>query len=331
MPRATIHDVAAAAGVSVATVSKAVNGRYGVAAATVDRVLAVVRELGYESSLIASSMRSRRTGVIGVLVAGFEPFSAEILKGVGMALRDTHFDVMAYSGAHEGSIEGWERRSLSRLSGSLIDGVIMVTPSVVNVAADVPIVAVDPHTGPAQLPTVESDSFTGARQAARYLVELGHRRIGFISGRPDLRSSALRDAGYRRTLLDAGIPFDQSLVAVGRYERDTSRELAHEMLSRSDRPTAIFAANDLSAIAVIEAAAELGLSVPGDLSVIGFDDVPEASQHSPALTTVRQPMGRLGVVAANLLVRLMSGEVPDETHILLPTVLVPRATTAPLR
>ena len=164
--RPTITDVAAAAGVSVATVSKAVNGRYGVASETADRVLAVVAELGYESSLIASSMRSRTTGVIGVLVADFEPFSAEILKGVGQALRDSRYDLLAYSGSHS-TAEGWERRSLSRLSGTLIDGAIMVTPTVVNVGTEVPVVAIDPHTGPADLPTVESDSYGGALQATR--------------------------------------------------------------------------------------------------------------------------------------------------------------------
>jgi len=142
--RPTITDVAAAAGVSVATVSKAVNGRYGVASETVDRVLAVVAELGYESSLIASSMRSRKTGVIGVLVAGFEPFSAEILKGVGQALDDSRYDLLAYSGSHS-TAEGWERRSLSRLSGTLIDGAIMVTPTVVNVGTEVPVVDRSPH------------------------------------------------------------------------------------------------------------------------------------------------------------------------------------------
>ena len=186
--RATINDVAAAAGVSVSTVSKAVHGRYGVAPDTMRRVLDVVERLGYQSSLGASSMRSHRTGVIGVLVPAFEPFSAEILKGVGAAVRGTGFDLLAYSGSQDGTGEGWERRSVSRLSGTLIDGVIMVTPSVVNVSGEVPIVAIDPHTGPADLPTVESDSFHGAQLATRYLIELGHTRIGFVSGRPDLRS-----------------------------------------------------------------------------------------------------------------------------------------------
>lgn len=329
--RTTIHDVAAAAGVSVATVSKAVNGRYGVSPDTVQRVLAAVTDLGYESSLVASSMRARRTGVIGVLVAGFEPFSAEVLKGVGAALRDSRLDLLAYSGSQSASNEGWEKRSLSRLSGTLVDGVIMVTPSVVNVTADVPVVAIDPHTGPADLPTVESDSFAGARHAVAYLISLGHRRIGFVAGRPDLRSSILREAGYRHALEDAGIPFDRSLVGVGRYDRDIARDAATVLLQRPDRPTAVFAANDVSALTVLKVAAERGLAVPEDLSVVGFDDIPDASQSTPALSTVRQPMQRLGAEALTMLLELMGGSELAQTHRRLPTVLVPRATTAPPR
>jgi len=327
--RPTINDVAAAAGVSVATVSKAVNGRYGVAPRTVEHVLRVVHELGYESSLIASSMRSHRTGVIGVLVADFEPFSTEILKGVSTGLREHPFELLAYSGSRQAEGQGWERRSLSRLSGTLIDGVIMVTPTVVNITAEVPIVAIDPHTGPADLPTVESDSFGGAREAVRFLVELGHTRIGFIAGRPDLRSSIAREAGYRRALADAGLPIDPALIGVGRYEQDASREAALALLSRPDRPTAIFAANDLSAIAIIGVAGELGIAVPHELSVIGFDDIPEATQLALPLTTVRQHMQTLGAAATGLLMTLMAGETPDATHLRLPTRLVPRATTAP--
>ncbi|MBT1003536.1 LacI family transcriptional regulator [Paenarthrobacter sp. DKR-5] len=327
--RATIRDVAEAAGVSVSTVSKAVNGRYGVAVEMTERILRIARELGYESSLVASSMRSRKTGVIGVLVAGFEPFSAEILKGVGSALSGSGYDLLAYSGSRQSSSEGWERRSLSRLSGTLIDGAIMVTPTVVNVSAEVPIVAIDPHTGRVDLPTVESDSLGGARSATRFLMELGHRRIGFVAGRPDLRSAAAREAGYRHALSEAGIPFDPSLVVVGNYETESAREAAHRLLSRPDRPTAVFAANDLSAIVVVEVARELGLEVPRDLSVVGFDDIPEAARHALPLTTVRQPMGRIGAAAAALVVALMNGETPETTQIKMPTRLIPRATTAP--
>jgi LacI family transcriptional regulator len=328
--RVTIRDVADAAGVSIATVSKAVNGRYGVSPETSARVMDAVTSLGYESSIVASSMRSRRTGVIGVLVADFEPFSAEVLKGVGLALAGTDYDLLAYSGSHREGI-GWERRSLSRLSGTLIDGAIMVTPTVVTASAEIPIVAVDPHTGRADLPTVESDSFDGAQQAVGALVELGHRRIGLIAGRPDLRSAQARDAGYRSALAAAGIAFDPALVAVGRYEVDVSRAAALEMLSRPDRPTAIFAANDLSALSILDVARELGLDVPGDLSIIGFDDVPEAARASPGLSTVHQPMQRLGAAAAQLVLSLMRDEPLETTHVVLPTRLVLRGTTAPPR
>ena len=329
--RTTINDVAAAAGVSVATVSKAVNGRYGVASATVARVLSVVQELGYESSLVASSMRSRRTGVIGVLIADFEPFSAEILKGVGTELQDSHYDLLAYAGSRQVEGPGWERRSLQRLSGTLIDGAIIVTPTVVSASADIPVVAIDPHAGRADLPTVESDSFSGARQATQYLIDLGHTRIGFMGGRPDLRSAALREAGYRRALSDAGIAYDASLVRDGHYELRAAREATASLLRASSPPTAVFAANDLSGIAIVQVAAELGVDVPGDLSVVGFDDIPEASQMTPPLTTIRQPMQSLGATAARMVVALMAGETPEMTHILLPTRLVPRATTAPPR
>lgn len=329
--RATIHDVAREAGVSVATVSKAVNGRYGIATETAQRVMDAVERLGYESSLVASSMRARRTGVVGVLVADFEPFSAEVLKGVGASLHDSQLDLLAYSGARQPGGEGWERRSLSRLSGTLIDGAIMVTPTVVSANSDIPIVAVDPHTGRADLPTVESDNYGGALMGTRHLIELGHRRIGFVAGRPDLRSSSLREAGYRQALSEAGIPFNPDLVQVGRYEPDAARERASSLLSSDSPPTAIFAANDISAIAVLKLALSLGLSVPDDLSIVGFDDVPEASRLPIPLTTVRQTMQHLGSEAVRLLLTLMNGDPLESTHVQLPTSLVTRASTAPPR
>jgi len=331
--RPTIHDVAAAAGVSVATVSKAVNGRYGIAPATVERVMAEVARLGYESSLVASSMRSRRTGVIGVLVADFEPFSSEVLKGVSTALRTAGdaYDLLAYSGSRQGRHDGWERRSLSRLSGTLVDGAILVTPTVLTTATSIPVVAVDPHTGRGDLPSVEGDSYGGALLAVQHLVELGHRRIGFLAGREDLRSASLRAAGYRRALADAGLPHDPALTRAGDFELSTARRAAHSLLTADRPPTAVFAANDLSAIALLRTADELGVSVPDDLSVVGFDDIPEAARARPGLTTVRQPIQRLGVVATETLLALLRGDEPAGGTVQLPTRLVVRGTTAPPR
>ncbi len=168
--RVTIGDVAKAAGVSVATVSKVINDRYGVSAATASRVKAVVSELGYESSLIARSLRSHRTNVLGVLVADIEPFSAELLKGVARAIKSSGYELIVYSGGGHGvEHAGWERRSVSRLSGTLADGIIIVTPTVDDVGEAGPIVAVDPHRGDSTMPNVHSDNLAGAITAMEYL------------------------------------------------------------------------------------------------------------------------------------------------------------------
>src|SRR4051794_32763452 len=172
--RVTIRDVAARAGVSVATVSKVINQRYGVAADTTARVQAVISELGYEASLVAQSLRNHRTNVIGILVADLEPFSAELLKGAADAIRGSGFELVVYSaGGRPGDMVGWERRYLSRLSGTLVDGAVLVTPTVVDVRYGAPVVAVDPHTGSSGFPTVDADNLRGARLATEHLLGLG--------------------------------------------------------------------------------------------------------------------------------------------------------------
>ena len=326
--RATITDVARAAGVSVATVSKVINGRYGVAAKTTERVQQVVGDLGFESSLVARSLRSHRTNVIGILVAEFEPFSTEILKGAGQAITGTGYELLAYSGGgRAGENTGWERRYLSRLSGTLIDGAILVTPTIRGTGGPVPVVAIDPHAGAARMPTVGTDNFNGAVLATEHLIGLGHRRIGFLGGREDLESSLLREEGYRAALRAAGIDVDPALVRNGGYRRQTAIGPARELLTLPDRPTAIFAANDLSAIGTMDVARELGLTVPDDVSVIGFDNVPESALTHPPLTTVAQPIQQMGFEAVHLLLRLLAGTGGIETHVQLPAELVTRGST----
>ncbi|MGN8244587.1 LacI family DNA-binding transcriptional regulator [Cellulomonas soli] len=324
--RVTITDVAQEAGVSVATVSKVINGRDGIARATVAHVQAVVERLGYESSLVARGMRSSRTHTLGVLVAEFEPFTSEILKGVGAALAETDWALLAYTGGSPHR-SGWERRYLNRLSGTLIDGAILVTPTVVDADADVPVVAVDPHTGPGAMATVDSDNLGGATLATRHLLELGHRRIGLLGGRPDLESSALREAGYRQALQEAGIAVDPALMHVAEYRREAAEKPLVAMLGLDDPPTAVFAANDLSAMGILEAAARLGIRVPEDLSVVGFDDIPEAAATTPGLTTIRQEIQGLGRAAVGLLLEMLADPTVEPSHVRLPTRLVVRGST----
>jgi LacI family transcriptional regulator len=328
--RVKMSDVARTAGVSVATVSKVVNGRWGVAQRTVDHVQQVIEQLGYEASLGAQSLRSHRTNVLGILVAEFEPFSTELLKGASTEVKSTDYELLAYTAGARGAMVGWERRSLARLSGTLIDGAILVTPTVVETKEGFHVVAIDPHTGPTGMPTIDSDNFAGAVLATNYLLSLGHRRIGFIGGRPDLESARLREAGFRSAMAEAGVTVDETLVRIGGYRIETAEGPARELLSRAERPTALFAANDLSAIATMTAAQGLGLTVPDDLSVIGFDNVPESAMASPPLTTIRQPLQQMGAEALRLLVDLLAG-IERETHVRLPTDLVVRASCTPPR
>lgn len=327
--RVTIRDVAAQAGVSVATVSKVLNQRYGVAATTLARVQAVIEELGYEASLVAQSLRNHRTNVIGILVADLEPFSTELLKGAADAIRGSGFELVVYSaGGRTGDPAGWEKRYLSRLSGTLVDGAVLVTPAVsLEAVPGTPVVAVDPHTGPSAVPTVDSDSLRGAQLATEHLLELGHRRIAFLTGRPDLQSAQLRKTGYLRALDAAGVPVVEDLIRAGAYDPGTSAASARDLLTGPDRPTAVFAANDISAIATVEAARELGLRVPEDLSVVGFDNVPESVLCTPPLTTVDQPIREMGRRAITLLIALINGEEIDRTHLTLDTGLVVRGST----
>jgi LacI family transcriptional regulator len=219
---------------------------------------------------------------------------------------------------------GWERRYLSRVSGTLCDGALLVTPSSVDVTFGAPVVAVDHNAGSSSLPSVDSDNFNGAVTATEYLLALGHRRIGFLAGRSDLESGRLRKQGYRHALETAGVAVDPALIRAGEFQPESAEDAARQLLTSGGEPTAIFAANDVSALATISVARSLGLRVPDDLSVIGFDNVPESALSDPPLTTIEQPIQQMGLDATRLLIDLIEGEEVPSTHTMLPTKLVVR-------
>ena len=315
----------------MATVSKVINNRYGVAAATMAHVLSIVEEMGYESSLVARSLRNHKTNVIGILVADFEPYSTEVLKGAARAVHGSGYELVAYSGGGLATRKGsWEQRYLSRLGGTLIDGAIIVTPTVVEATAEVPIVAIDAHRGMSDsLHTIDADNLEGGRLAAEHVLALGHRRIGFISGRQDLESAHQRERGVREALQARGLSLDDALIRCGEFESEPSRVAARDLLALADRPTAIVAANDISAIATLEVAQSMGLRVPDDLSIIGFDNIPESVLTEPTRSTIRQPIQEMGRLGIEVLLALMRGETPTHRHLSLPTTLVARQSTAP--
>ncbi len=201
-------------------------------------------------------MRSRRTNVIGILVADIEPFSAELLKGAARAHPGHRLraDRLLRQRPRQGALRAGSGATSPGSAARSPTGSSSSRPTVVDVDDAAPIVIVDPHTGPPSLPTVHADNLAGAITATEHLIGLGHRRIGFLAGRPDLESARLREQGYRDALAAAGIALDPQLVGVGEYELETSEEPARRLLQLDEPPTAIFAANDLSAMQTMHVA-----------------------------------------------------------------------------
>jgi LacI family transcriptional regulator, galactose operon repressor len=323
----TIRDVAEAAGVSISTVSRVLNDKDDVAPHTYQRVQDVIQELGYASSLAARSMRSRRTNVIGLIVPDVtDSFSIQVMKGVNQAIFELNYDLIIYTSGSIKKRSAAEREQyfVSLLNGSVTDGVIIVTPTATSFSTAAPIVTIDPNNECPECIMIMATNHAGALAATEYLIGLGHRRIGFIGGRPDLRSAQQRLDGYQDALRQAEIPLDLDLIAEGDFSTETGSLCAREVLSLSNPPTAIFAANDQSAIGAIEAAREMGLRIPDDLSVVGFDNIPEAAYVHPALTTVDQFIDQMGHLATEMLIGLIQGDPQESDLHLMPTQLVVR-------
>jgi len=328
----TIQDVAKEAGVSVSTVSRVLNAKVDVASDTQERVLSVIDELGYTSNLAARSMRSRRNNLLGLVVPdiGF-PYSIEIMKGVDRAIAESVFDLLLYTtgGIHKPGTASREHHYVSLLNNSLTDGVLVVASSASEFVTHAPIVAVDPHLIDPNYPSVQGMNYHGALEAVDYLLDLGHRRIGFIGGRPEIMSSGRRLKGYRDALTQAGIEIDESLMLPGDFSTQTGYERALQLLSLSSPPTAIFASNDQSAIGVLQAAGEIGLHIPDNLSLIGFDNISEAEYLG--LTTVDQHLAEMGYVATQMLIKLVNGEELDSKVHKMPTKLIERKSCKELK
>jgi DNA-binding LacI/PurR family transcriptional regulator len=326
----TITQLAELAGVSTATVSKVVNGRSEVAPETRALVEGLIRRHGYR--------RQRRRVTASALVevvfhALGGDYPIEMIKGVDQVAREHHLavvisDMQQRSGPGPGWIEG----VLSRRPA----GVIAVFSGLTGeqrdqlVTRDIPIVLLDPSGDPGPgVPSVGAGNWSGGLSATRHLLDLGHRRIAVITGPDWALSSRARLDGYRTALDLAGVPVDPELIGSGDFIIEGGLAQAHRLLRLPDPPTAIFACNDGEAVGVYRAAYELGLRIPGDLSVVGFDDLPSVQWAVPPLTTVRQPLTEMAATATAMLMKLAQGEPLAQTRVELGTELIVRASTAP--
>ncbi|MEU2111012.1 LacI family DNA-binding transcriptional regulator [Streptomyces sp. NPDC019507] len=328
MGRITLAQVAEKAGVSISTVSKVLNGRQDVAAPTRVKVERLLETHAYRRT----ARSSREAPLIEIVFHELDSIWAmELIRGVeNVAKANQASVVLTESGTRHSPAPDWVEGVLQRRP----IGVVLVfsaLPQEVKQqlrARSIPFVIIDPAGDPdPDVPSVGSANWNGGLAATRHLIELGHRRIGIITGPEDMLCSLARLDGYRSAMSMAGLEAGPGLVRYGDFHVEGGFDRAMEMLRLPEPPTAIFAGSDLQALGVLEAARVNGLCVPHDLSVVGYDDVPVARWSSPALTTVHQPLRQMAEEAAHMLLRLRTGE-PSATRLELATSLVLRNSTA---
>jgi LacI family transcriptional regulator len=322
---ANIQDVAKAAGVSVSTVSRVINGKVDVAKETQDRILLVIDQLGYATNLAARSMRSQKKNLIGLLMPDIAyPFAFEVMKGVNKAIAESEFDLLVYTtgNVRKSGRAFAEQKYVSLLVNSITDGVVIVAPVSGEFKVDAPLVSIDPAMSNPSYFAVHATNYQGSVDAMEYLLGLGHHRIGYISGRKELESSNRRLSGYQDSLKKAGIPIDDQLIASGDYTTETGIEATRQLLSLDYPPTAIFASNDQMAMGVIQVAQEKGLRIPEDLSLIGFDNIAESKYLG--LTTVDQFIFDMGYMATQMVIQIINGRSLDYQSYKVQTKLIVR-------
>ena len=331
MGRKTIDDVAAAAGVSIKTVSRVINDEPGVRSETRGRVRDAILALRYRPSLSARSLAGKRSHLLGLVYDNPSAnYVFDVQSGAMARCRDGHLRLFIQSCNDLG--EDRVEEVTAMVDQTHVDGLVVTPPlssdqALITTleARRLPFVRLAPDDWDRGGPCVVMDDEAAAREMTEHLLALGHRRIGFVAGHPDHPSSRLRRQGFERALASAGLggqPVEQ-----GRNDVASGTDAGRRLLGRSHRPTAIFASNDDMAAGVVQAARELGIDVPGQLSVAGFDDSQIASIVWPELTTVRQPTYEMAFTAAGLLIDLVNGRaVPDVTE--LAYTLVLRGSTA---
>jgi len=309
--RVSIKDIAKAAGVSHSTVSRALTDSPLVKAETKARIQRLAQEMGYTPNAIARSLVTQQTRTVGVVVTTItDPFIAEVVQGIEDTAHENDYAVILSSSAAE---PDREIAAVEMLRAKRVDSVIVTSSRVGALYLEhlerigVPVVLVNNHNEKSGRYTfsVSVDNQHGGCLATRHLIEGGHRRIAYVSGPADHSDNAGRLAGYRQALDEAGIAFDPALVVLGNGRLDSGERALLALRSLDRPPTAVFCYNDMTAIGLLSAARGAGLSVPEDLALVGFDDIPLAHHINPCLTTIAQPQRDMGRRAMNMALALM--------------------------
>ncbi|MBC7231972.1 MAG: LacI family DNA-binding transcriptional regulator [Chloroflexi bacterium] len=333
---ATMKDVAQAAGVSVTTVSHVINETRYVSEELRERVLKAMEDLHYHPNTLARSLRQGISHTIGLIVPdNANPFFADVARVV-----ETHGFKAGYSTIlcnSDGQLEK-ELTYVNVLLAKKVDGVIFIAANsqsehiALLTEQKIPVVIADRHMPDVEVDVVLVDNYRGGYLATEYLISLGHHRIGCITGPSDTTPGADRVRGYKDALTFAGLPIDKNLIVRGDFRYAGGASGAQKLLDLKEPPTAIFACNDAMAMAAMAVIRERGLAIPDDISIVGFDDIPQASFTSPPLTTVAQPIQDIGRIATDLLIERMSGSTSRPyQRIILDVKLVIRGSCAPRR
>ncbi|HEX5858807.1 MAG TPA: LacI family DNA-binding transcriptional regulator [Microbacterium sp.] len=327
--RVTLKQIAAQTGVSMTTISKVLNGAVDVSSATRARVEAHLRQSGYRRR----NSRRRREYIEVALYELEKEWALAIIEGVREVAAEAGLAVsLSVSGDRHTPGDEWVESVLRRRPC----GIILLFAGIPRVGREklrsrgIPFVIIDPAGDPTPgIPAVGSANWSGGVDATRHLIELGHRRIAAIAGPRDIMSSVARLDGYRSALTTARLPVDPHLIRFGEFDRESGERDAHALLSLPDPPTAVFAGSDIQALGVLHAAAARGVTVPEDLSVVGFDDLAVAELANPRLTTIRQPLHEMAEQATRLLLQLLEDSLPEVTRVELAASLIVRDSTAP--
>lgn len=324
---ATIKDIAALAGVSRATASRALGGYGYVSEEARKKVLVAAEKLRYKPHALAKSMVTGRTGTIALLVADIEnPFFAKVARGVSDAITPDGYNLIVCS-TNENLRE--EKLAIDGLCQKKVDGLILAPVSYVDathlkelVDQHIPVVLVDRLVTGVEADIVAVTNMEGSYEAVRHLVQSGHERIGFLGD--SVSTTAERLDGYRKALGDAGLAVRDEYVMLGEYSIESGYREAVSLLSGTNRPTAVFAASNFMTIGLLTAVKDMGISVPGELAVVGFDDMDWFQLTTPTITAVAQPVYELGRVAAQRLIRRIAGDATRPEITRLPTRLMIR-------